>query len=187
MERSAVVPVLVDRPAVPYVGISRTVTPSTFSQVADRFADLFAWLAEHSLTPAGPPFFRYDVIDMDRGMIIEAGVPLAEAVHWADGDVVPGLLPAGRYVVTSHVGPPEELVQVTASMLDWAQAEGLRLDRWDTPEGEAWGCRLELQLTDPRVEPDMTGWETQLVVRLADDDPGGPARGAGDVGDIGLV
>lgn len=173
MERSAVVPVLVDRPAVPYVGISRTVTPGTFSQVAGRFADLFAWLADHSLTPAGPPFFRYDVIDMDRGMVVEAGVPLAESVHWADGDVVPGVLPAGRYVLTSHVGPPEELVQVTASVLAWADAEGLELDRWSTPEGDAWGCRLELQLSDPRVEPDMTGWETQLVFRLADT---GPAR-----------
>jgi hypothetical protein len=27
-----------------------------------------------------------------------------------------------------------------------------------------------LQLSDPRVEPDMTRWETQLVFRLADDD-----------------
>lgn len=185
MKRTTVVPVLVDRPAVPYVGISRTVTPGTFSQVADRFADLFAWLADHSLAPAGPPFFRYDVIDLDRRMIVEAGVPLAEAVQWADGDVVPGLLPAGRYAVTSHVGPPDELVQVAADLLAWVEAEGLRVDRWSTPEGDAWGCRLELQLSDPRVEPDMTGWETQLVVRLADDDLGG-SRG-GDLGDIGLV
>ncbi|MEZ0446263.1 GyrI-like domain-containing protein [Cellulomonas sp. ICMP 17802] len=170
MRATTLVPVLVDRPAVPYVGISRTVTPATFALVADRFAELFAWLAEHSLTPAGPPFFRYDVIDRDRSMVVEAGMPLAEEVQGADGEVVPGVLPAGRYVVTSHVGPPDELVQVTADLLAWAEAEGLRFDRWDTPLGDAWGCRLELQLSDPRVEPDMTRWETQLVFRLADDD-----------------
>jgi len=29
-------------------------------------------------------------------------------------------------------------------------------------------CRLEIYLTDPSVEPDMSKWETQLAFRLAD-------------------
>ena len=185
MARTTVVPVVVDRPAVPYVGISASVTPGTFARAAGGFPELFAWLAAHSLHPAGPPFFRYDVVDPERGMVVEAGVPLSEAVQWTDGGVVAGVLPAGRYAVTSHVGPPDELVQVTAGMRDWAAAEGLRFDCWDTPEGEAWGCRLELQLTDPLVEPEMSRWETQLALRLADDGPG--AGAGGDLGDIGLL
>jgi hypothetical protein len=34
--------------------------------------------------------------------------------------------------------------------------------------GERWGCRLENYLTDPRQEPDMSKWVTQLAFRLAD-------------------
>jgi hypothetical protein len=34
--------------------------------------------------------------------------------------------------------------------------------------GERWGCRLESYLTDPRQEPDMSKWVTQLAFRLAD-------------------
>jgi hypothetical protein len=34
--------------------------------------------------------------------------------------------------------------------------------------GERWGSRLEIYLTDPREESDMSKWETQLAFRLAD-------------------
>jgi hypothetical protein len=37
-----------------------------------------------------------------------------------------------------------------------------------SPEGERWGCRLEIYLTDPREQPDVSAWETQLAFRLAD-------------------
>jgi DNA gyrase inhibitor GyrI len=167
MDRAVSVPVLVERPPVPYVGIRRPVTMSTFHLVADRFPELFAWLDAHSLTPAGPPFFRYHVIDMARELLVEAGVPVDEPIAHPDGDVVPGVLPGGTYAVTTHVGHPEELVQVTADLLAYGDAHGWEWDRHDTPDGDAWGSRLELLLTDPRLEPDMSRWETQLAFRLA--------------------
>jgi len=152
MDRAVSVPVLVERPEVPYVGVRRPVTMSTFHLVADRLPEVFAWLDAHSLSPVGPPFFRYHVIDMDRELLVEAGVPVDEPIAHPDGDLTPGVLPAGTYAVTTHVGHPDELVQVTGDLLAY---------------GDAWGARLELLLTDPRVEPDMSRWETQLAIRLA--------------------
>ena len=35
-------------------------------------------------------------------------------------------------------------------------------------DDERWGSRLEISLTDPRQEPDMSKWVTQLAFRLAD-------------------
>ena len=35
-------------------------------------------------------------------------------------------------------------------------------------DGERWGGRLEIYLTDPAQEPDMSKWVTQLAFRLAD-------------------
>jgi hypothetical protein len=66
------------------------------------------------------------------------------------------------------VGAPETLAGATASLLDWAAAEGLAFDMSPSPEGERWGCRLEIYLTDPRDQPDMNKWETRLAFRLAD-------------------
>jgi hypothetical protein len=57
---------------------------------------------------------------------------------------------------------------VTGALLDWAASRGLAFDRTDSPEGERWGCRLELLHSDPAVEPGMHKWETQLALRLAD-------------------
>jgi hypothetical protein len=66
------------------------------------------------------------------------------------------------------VGHPSELFGVTGALLDWAATQGLRWDMWPADGGERWGCRLEIFLTDPSQEPDMSKWETQLAFRLAD-------------------
>ena len=54
-----------------------------------------------------------------------------------------------------------------AAMLDWAQSQGLTWDKQDTPDGERWGCRLEIYPVNPAEQPDPAKWETELVFRLA--------------------
>jgi effector-binding domain-containing protein len=128
--------------------------------------EVFAWLGGRGTAPAGPPFWKYNVIDMASKLEVEAGVPVAEPLA-GNGRVIAGVLPAGRYVTLSHVGAPETLAGATASLLDWAASQGLAFDVSPSPEGERWGCRLEIYLTDPRDEPDMSKWETRLAFRLA--------------------
>jgi effector-binding domain-containing protein len=77
-------------------------------------------------------------------------------------------LPAGRYVVMNHIGHPETLVGAVEKLFKWADAEGLTWDSAETPAGDWWASRLEVLLTDPAEQPDMTKWETQLAFKLAD-------------------
>jgi hypothetical protein len=93
-----------------------------------------------------------------------------------DGDehVVSDLLPAGQYATLIHAGHPSELASATKTLLDWAAGQGLAFDRspGDSPgedgeDGERWGGRLEIYLTDPNEQPDMAKWVTQLAFRLA--------------------
>jgi effector-binding domain-containing protein len=128
--------------------------------------EVFGWLAQRGVAPAGPPFWKYNVIDMQRGLEVEAGVTVAAPVA-GDARVQAGVLPAGRYATARHVGHPSTLLAATAALLDWAKARGLTWDVTPSPEGDRWGCRLELYLTDPRDEPDMHKWQTQLAFRLA--------------------
>lgn len=104
---------------------------------------------------------------MAHELEVEAGVPVDRAVE-GDGDVVSGILPAGRYATLTHLGPPGELAQAARTLLDWAAAEGLTWDMSPGETGERWGGRLEIYLTDPSQQPDMSKWETQLAFRLAD-------------------
>jgi GyrI-like small molecule binding domain len=160
-------PAIVTHVEQPYAAVKARVDMDGVSDVAARFGDVFGWIARKNVSPAGPPFLRYDVIDMAGELEMEAGVPVVTPGD-PDGEVVCGVLPAGRYATVTHVGHPKELLQVTRSLLDWGTQQGLSWDVTPGEDGEHWGCRLEIQLTDPRQEPDMSKWETQLAFRLAE-------------------
>jgi effector-binding domain-containing protein len=160
-------PVLVDRPEQPYVAVTGRVTLQTFAAVADRLPGVFGWLAARGVEPAGAPFFKYNLVDMERQMEIEAGVPVAAPIP-GGAEVHNGVLPAGRYAAVTHVGPPDQLVAVTAALLDWADQHSLTWDMSETPDGQRWACRLELLKTNPAEVPDPNHWETELAFRLAD-------------------
>ena len=160
-------PSIVERTEQPYVAIKGFITMDTFSAIADRLREVFAWLDDRAITPSGPPFFKYDVIDMERQLEVDAGVPIASVAE-GDGDVFGHVLPAGRYVTLTHVGTPDQLISVTADLLAWADEHDLVWDVTDTAAGQRWGCRLEVLKTNPADEPDMTKWETELVFRLKD-------------------
>jgi effector-binding domain-containing protein len=164
---ASVVPRVVDLPLQPYVFVRHTVSISTMNRVADRLPEVFNHLVERGVTMTDAPFFRYLLIDMPDRLDVEAGVPVAsveglELPH----DLRAGVLPAGRYATFIHRGHPDGLASATTALLGWAEQQGLDWDRERTPEGEAWGARLERYLTDPRVQPDMNLWETELAFRL---------------------
>ena len=160
-------PEIVTRAEQPYVAIRAQVTMAGLGAFAARTGEVFAWLGSRGLALAGAPFLKYNVIDMGRQLEVEAGVPIAAP---ADGDskVISGIMPTGRYATVTHLGHPSELLGVTKALLDWAAAQGLTWDMSDGSDGDRWGSRLEFYLTDPREEPDMSKWVTQLAFRLAD-------------------
>ncbi|GAA2497686.1 GyrI-like domain-containing protein [Winogradskya humida] len=159
-------PTIVDRPEVVYAGRRESISMTEFARVADHLPGMFGWLGERGVTPAGAPFFRYRTIDMSAELVVEAGIPLGAAIEVEEPTFI-DVLPAGRYATVTHVGHPDELMGVTASLLDWAQRRGLVWDMTPTPEGEVWVARLEVLLTSPAEQPDMHKWETALLFKLA--------------------
>ncbi|MBG0566190.1 GyrI-like domain-containing protein [Actinoplanes aureus] len=160
-------PTIVQRAEQPYIGRRESITMTEFARVADHLPTMFEGLAARGIPIAGAPFFRYRVIDMAAEMVVEAGIPVTEPVDVEAPDF-PGVLPAGRYATLIHIGHPDELMSVTARLLDWAQDQGLSWDMTPTPTGEEWGCRLEMLMTNPAEQPDMHKWETALLFKLAD-------------------
>lgn len=161
-------PKVVQRAEQPYAAIGGTLTMSEIAKIADRTRDVFEWLGANGLEPVGAPVFKYDAIDMDRLLRMEVGVPIAEQVA-GSGDVITGVLPAGRYATVSYTGHPDDLVHVTGELLEWADRNGHVWDKKDGPDGEEWACRLEIYYTDPREEPDMSKWTTELAFKLVDE------------------
>jgi effector-binding domain-containing protein len=158
---------VIERPAQPYVAIRAQVTMQTIGTILPELHPrVFAWLHERGVPPVGAPFWKYNLVDMDRGMEVEVGVPVAVGMD-GDDELLGGELPAGRYATLWHTGHPDGLLGATAHLLKWAEEQNLTWDVRQAPDGERWAARLEIYETDPAVEPDMTKWTTQLAFRLS--------------------
>jgi len=165
-------PKLAHRDEQPYVAIRSQVTMQELGTVLPPLiGEVFGWLGSKGVEPAGAPFWRYLVIDMEAKLEIDVAVPVATAVA-GEGRIIADVLPAGRYAVLMHTGPYDDLIEVTAALLAWAEEKGLVWDKWSAgPRGEGWRARIETYFTDPTEEPDPAKWETELAFKLADDQP----------------
>ena len=161
------------RPAQQYLGIAGEIMDGVPAFVDRAFPELFGWLGEHAVEPAGPPFIRYGEMDADgEPLELEVGVPVnpdvpanldAPASASANGAsrVRADALPAGRYLTYLHIGPYRsetlpDLAAARARLLSWAEARGLTIR----------GC-LEHFRIGPVEEPDFTTWETEFAYLIA--------------------
>ena len=159
-------PTLEQRAEQPYVAIRATSAMGRVGEVAaPLIGEVFGWLTAQGVSPAGPPFFRYHVIDMERELELHVGVPVQHETA-GDSQVLSGAFPEGRYLTAVYSGPFHGLPSATEEFLAWADANGIVWDSEQTPAGEAWGSRTEHYLTDPEAEPDPSRWETLLAFRV---------------------
>jgi effector-binding domain-containing protein len=164
-------PKVEERAEQPYVAKRTHVAMDDLGSVIDHaVGDLYAWLGQQGVAPAGPFFIRYLVIDMAGKRDLEMGFPVASALS-GDGRICAGVLPAGRYASLVYTGPYDGLVEANAALLDWGAEQGLAWDTWAAENGDGFGARFESYLTDPSTEPDPTKWETEVAIRVADAQP----------------
>lgn len=159
-------PKIIDRESQPYVAIRRRVKFDAVPALADTAYPLLdAWMRDHGVKPAGPSFFKYNVIDMQGLLEIEVGFPTEGPVQ-GDDTVVVGSLPAGRYGMVRHTGSYDELYDANAVLIGWAKEKGIRWDAEESPEGDRFACRLESYVVDPAAESDPQKWATEVLIRV---------------------
>lgn len=161
-------PKLEHRDAQHYVGIRADVTMDTLGQILPPLiGEILAWLGQQNVASIGAPFFRFIVVDMEKGLEMEVGVPVAGAMA-GNGRIQPAMLPAGRYALVHYTGPYEGLVSVTADLLAWAERNDVLWAKSVVDGKEVWQARLECYLTDPVQEPDPQKWETIIAFLTAE-------------------
>jgi len=155
-----------ERAEIPYVGI-RVITPFR-GMLAERdrlLAEARSGIEEAALETVGYGFLRLHVIDMEGPMDLEAGYFTPRKVQLDHPRLKSGSMPAGRYATLSYRNHAR---RANGALQEWARDNGLDLDRWTEPEGDAFACRYEAFWTDPKVEPHKTKWTVELSMRLAD-------------------
>ncbi|MBA9002492.1 GyrI-like domain-containing protein [Thermomonospora cellulosilytica] len=160
-------PQIQERAARPYAAIPIEAPMREWGRVNALVPEVFGWLAEQGVPPAGPLFYRYRVAgDMDRPFRLEVGVPTPAPVT-GDGRVIAGTIPAGRYATLLHQGHPDKLFGSITALLRWADERGLKWRNTREGDQEVWGGCFEYYLTDPAEEPDMDNWSIELAYLLA--------------------
>ena len=166
-------PRIEQRAALPYLAIASAVENGDIPAVVDRaFPELFGWLGEHGIAPAGPPLLRVNEIDpAGVPLAIESGVPVAPDTPGGDR-VLAAELPAGRYAVAEFVGPyrkqgAPDLEDAAVAFSAWVERQGLRVGR-PTERGTALAGSAQQFLVGPPIEPDFRRWRT-LMLQLVDE------------------
>lgn len=150
------------RPTQYYAAIRlRTTRRNLSTETPKLIAEVAKWLGKNRVAPGGPPLIRYLTISNDDTLDVEIGIGTSEPA--GGGKILAGSLPRGRYLTTIHQGPYDGLVNATASLLEWAEGNGVTWDNAAGPTGTAWKARVEHYLTDPDEQPDMAKWETKLA------------------------
>ena len=163
-------PKIVERREQQYLGIRGSVPMGEIGAFIDgSFPELLAYLEAHGIKTAGPPFLRYNVIDMEGELEIEVGVPVEAQLFSDQGRILTGVLPAGRYGTLTYTGEYAGLIDANEALQQWARDEGLEWAWSETERGDRFGSRLEVYLTDPNAEPDPEKWETEVTYLLADE------------------
>ena len=161
-------PKVVERSEQPYVAAKASVPMSGFGDVMPKLlSEVFASMQAHDIAPAGAPFIKYNVIDMEGQLEIEVGVPVGMPIV-GDGRVIGANLPAGLYASLTYIGDYDGLVDANDALQKWAEAKGLRFAMREAEDGDHFDSRLELYLTDPQEQPDPQKWETEVAYLLAD-------------------
>ncbi|WP_018684391.1 GyrI-like domain-containing protein [Actinokineospora enzanensis] len=155
-------PTIETRAEQPYVSIPIQARLSEWGQVNALIGEVFGWLAQRGIAPAGALFYRYHSVT-DDVLTVEVGVPVDGPVE-PDGRVKSGSKPAGRYAVLMHRGHPDRIRETFAHLDEWAAETGAE---WDLTDG-VWAGRFESYLTNPEVTPDPADWETEVAYRLRD-------------------
>ncbi|MBB4662363.1 GyrI-like domain-containing protein [Conexibacter arvalis] len=172
-------PRIEERPAQPYVALHAEGDVDDFRATVDEiFPALFAWLGEHGVEPAGPPFMSYPLYEEGGRFVVDVAAPLATGAQVAgDGRARVDFLPAGRWLVYDHRGAyrattarweGRDLAAAHELVIAHALDNRLRFAGEQSDDGFRFEARVERYLAGPPQIDDPADWRTELAFLLAD-------------------
>jgi effector-binding domain-containing protein len=162
-------PKIGERSEVHYVGIRTMAAHTELDKVIPQHHDeIYEWLKQQGIEPTGAPFIRYNCINMAEKLDVELGVPVGANVV-GNERIVKGVLPSGRYASLTYFGDYGGLYDANAVLIGWAKEKGIKWDNWDTPQGDMFRSRVEVYIKDPGNEPDPAKYETEVAIKMADE------------------
>lgn len=160
-------PHLENRPEQAYMGIRLWIPSKDLSTWTTKLLkDMHKWMLTNRIAATGPAFHRFYCINMGVEFDLEVGVPVKAAVA-GDDRIKAGIIPAGKYASLVYTGR-NNAYKGNKTLVEWAKANGIPWDRWDSPRGDSFRCRYESYLSDRLTVADKTTWQTDVAIKLPD-------------------
>lgn len=159
-------PKVVERPAQPFVAVRRRVTIPFGEAIGPAMGELFEAMNAKGIQPAGPVFFKYNIVampDLEIDFAVQVAAPVAN-----DGSLVTGVLPAGRFAELTYFGHYDNLIDANAVLIGWARLKAIAWDATEQPDGDHFAARIETYHNSPDEEPDPNKWETTVSIKVRD-------------------
>ncbi len=112
-----------------YIYVERTVSmdgAEIANAMASGFGELFTFVGAQDVKPLNMPMSLYMAMPANGEMTFRAGVFVSpDDAAKADGDVKADIIPAGKAMTTTHVGPYANLNQSHGALWNHVQEQGL--------------------------------------------------------------
>jgi hypothetical protein len=129
------------------------------------FGELREFIAARGISDCGPAFMRYLALENGGEMDVEFGF-FTDRVHPGGGPVRAGILPSGSFMSTRWTGPFERLGEVNAMLSGWGDHNAIDWDLAETPNGVAYGCRMEIYHVTSRDVRSSDEFQTEIAMML---------------------
>ena len=145
---------LLDLPDQPTLGMRAVMPVGKLPEFFGKaYGGVMTYLGELGEYPTGMPFAAYFNLDMNA-LDIEAGFPVSKVFEGRD-DIKPGIIPAGKYASTLHVGSYDSVKVAYDALVQWAKENAF----------EPSGISYEYYLNDPSSDPSIIP-ETEVRFQL---------------------
>ena len=159
-------PIVVEYAARPYVALRRQVVMPIGKDATETMDRLLGEIEAQGIQGTGAAIFKYNVVKMPE-LEMEFGFEIQMAQK-TTGELISGILPAGRYAELTFMGPYSYLTKVNGALIDWSRQNGLVFDMHPDADGDHFVSRVEFFPNGPQDEPDPDKLKTIVAIKLKD-------------------
>ncbi|MBX3583485.1 MAG: hypothetical protein KF810_16485 [Rhizobiaceae bacterium] len=159
-------PLVVEYAAKPYVALRRQVVMPIGKEATETMDRLIREIETQGVQGTGAAIFKYNIVKMPE-LEMEFGIEIQFA-QATTGELLSGILPAGRYAELTFVGPYSYLTNVNGALIDWSRQRGLEFDKHSDADGDHFVSRVEFYPNGPQDEPDADKLKSIVAIKLKD-------------------
>jgi predicted transcriptional regulator YdeE len=164
-------PKIEHREAIHYIALRKKVSIGLFGDFIDEaLGQCDAYFEKINIKPTAAALIRYHecptIPDEENEVDVSIGYPVPSPLE-ASIPFISETIPEGKYASLVFVGV-ENGIAGNDFLIQWAKANDIEWDSWQTKLGDGFTGRVEHLLDGPAEDPDPANWRTEVAIKIKD-------------------